>query len=176
MHKYYQNACYTMKGIIMVGVSGSGKSTWVNSHKGYIICSTDSIIEQFAESIGISYTEAFEYIQKKRKFDYITTKFFEKIHECILSDRDFVVDRTHLKRNVRISLINELKTFAIEHGKHLKLFAVSFELPISTIFERLKNRERETGKIIPKEAIFEQITSFNIPTTDEGFDTIERIT
>ena len=159
----------------MVGVSGSGKSTWVNSHKEYIVCSTDSIIEQLAEKMGISYTEAFNYIQNKKKFDYITTKFFEKIYECILNDHDFVIDRTHLKRNIRISLINELKTFAIENGKHLELFAVSFELPTNTIFERLKNREK-TGKFIPKEVIFEQINSFDIPTIDEGFDAIERIT
>jgi len=164
-----------MKGIIMVGVSGSGKSTWVNSHKEYIVCSTDFVIEQLAEKMGISYTEAFNYIQNKKKFDYITTKFFEKIHECILNDKDFVIDRTHLKRNIRISLINELKTFAIENGKHLELFAVSFELPKTTIFERLKNREK-TGKFIPKEVILEQINSFDIPTTDEGFDAIERIT
>ena len=164
-----------MKGIIMVGVSGSGKSTWVNSHKEYIVCSTDFVIEQLAEKMGISYTEAFNYIQNKKKFDYITTKFFEKIHECILNDKDFVIDRTHLKRNIRISLINELKTFAIENGKHLELFAVSFELPKTTIFERLKNREK-TGKFIPKEVILDQINSFNIPTTDEGFDAIERIT
>ena len=165
-----------MKGIIMVGVSGSGKSTWVNSHKEYIVCSTDSIIEQLAEKMGISYTEAFNYIQNKKKFDYITTKFFEKIRECILNDKDFVIDRTHLKRNIRISLINELKTFAIENGKHLELFAVSFELPTNIIFERLKTREKKTGKSIPKEVILEQINSFNIPTLDEGFDSIERIT
>ena len=164
-----------MKGIIMVGVSGSGKSTWVNSHKEYVVCSTDSIIEQLAQSMGISYTEAFNYIQNKKKFDYITTKFFEKIHECILNDKDFVIDRTHLKRNIRISLINELRTFAIENKKHLELFAVSFELPKNTIFERLKNREK-TGKFIPKEVILEQINSFDIPTIDEGFDAIERIT
>ena len=160
----------------MVGVSGSGKTTWVNSHKEYIACSTDSIIEQLAESMGISYTEAFDYIQNKKKFDYITTKFFEKIHECILNDKDFVIDRTHLKRNVRFSIINELKTFATENGKHLELSAVSFELPKNTIFERLKNREKKTGKFIPREVILEQINSFDIPTIDEGFDTIERIT
>ena len=160
----------------MVGVSGSGKTTWVNSHKEYIACSTDSIIEQLAESMGVSYTEAFDYIQNKKKFDYITTKFFEKIHECILNDKDFVIDRTHLKRNVRFSLINELKTFAMENGKHLELSAVSFELPKNTIFERLKNREKKTGKFIPKEVILEQINSFDIPTIDEGFDTIQRIT
>ena len=159
----------------MVGVSGSGKSTWVNSHKEYVVCSTDSIIEQLAQSMGISYTEAFNYIQNKKKFDYITTKFFEKIHECILNDKDFVIDRTHLKRNIRISLINELRTFAIENKKHLELFAVSFELPKNTIFERLKNREK-TGKFIPKDVILEQINSFDIPTIDEGFDAIERIT
>jgi predicted kinase len=165
-----------MKGILMVGVSGSGKTTWVNSHKEYIACSTDSIIEQLAESMGISYTEAFDYIQNKKKFDYITIKFFEKIHECILNDKDFVIDRTHLKRNVRFSLISELKTFAMENGKHLELSAVSFELPKNTIFERLKNREKKTGKFIPKEVILEQINSFDIPTIDEGFDTIQRIT
>lgn len=160
----------------MVGVSGSGKTTWVNSHKEYVVCSTDSIIEQLAESMGVSYAEAFHYVQNKKKFDYITTKFFEKIRECILNEHDFVIDRTHLKRNIRISLINELKTFAIENGKHLELFAVSFELPKNTIFERLKNRARKTGKFIPKEVILEQINSFDIPTTDEGFDAIERIT
>ena len=160
----------------MIGVSGSGKSTWVNSHKEYVVCSTDAIIEQLAEKMGITYTEAFEYVQNKKKFDYVTAKFFEKIHDCILNDKNFVIDRTHLKRNNRISLINELKSFAEEHGKKLELFAVSFELPKTTVFERLKKREKATRKHIPKEVILEQIDSFNIPTTDEGFDSIERIT
>jgi len=160
----------------MIGVSGSGKTTWVNSHKQYVACSTDSVIEQLAEMMGISYTDAFEYIQNKKKFDYITAKFFEKIHDCILNDKDFVIDRTHLKRNIRISLINELKSFAKEHGKKLELTAVSFELPKSTIFERLQKREQKTGKSIPKKVILEQIDSFDIPASDEGFDAIERIT
>jgi predicted kinase len=159
----------------MVGVSGSGKTTWVNSHKQYTVCSTDSIIEELASSMGISYTDAFEYIQNKKKFDYITQKFFEKIRNCILNDDDFIIDRTHLKRNVRISLINELKTIATENGKHLELFAVSFEIPNNIIFERLKNREKKTQKFIPKQVIYEQINSFNIPTIDEGFNAIERI-
>jgi predicted kinase len=159
----------------MIGVSGSGKTTWVNSHKQYTVCSTDSIIEELASSMGISYTDAFEYIQNKKKFDYITQKFFEKIRNCILNDDDFIIDRTHLKRNIRISLINELKTIATENGKHLELFAVSFEIPNKIIFERLKNRERKTQKFIPKQVIYEQINSFNIPTIDEGFDAIERI-
>ena len=165
-----------MKGIFMIGVSGSGKTTWVNTHKEYVACSTDSVIEQLAEVMGISYTQAFDYIQTKKKFDYITTKFFEKTHDCILNDKDFVIDRTHLKRHIRISLINELKSFAIEHGKNLEISAVSFELQKSTIFERLKNREKKNGKSIPKEVILEQINLFDIPTLDEGFVAIERIT
>ena len=159
----------------MIGVSGSGKTTWVNSHKQYTVCSTDSIIEELANSMGISYTEAFEYIQNKKKFDYITQKFFEKIRNCILNNDDFIIDRTHLKRNVRISLINELKTIATENGKHLDLFAVSFEIPRNIIFERLKKREKKTQKLIPKQVICEQINSFDIPTMDEGFNAIERI-
>ena len=160
----------------MVGVSGSGKSTWVDSHKEYVVCSTDSIIQQISEIMGISYTEAFEYVQNKNKFDYITTKFFEKIHDCILNDRDFIIDRTHLKRNIRISLISELKAFALENGKNLELFAVSFELSKKTIFERLANRYKKTGKFIPKKVILDQIDTFTLPTIDEGFSSIQRIT
>ena len=159
----------------MIGVSGSGKTTWVNSHKGYIVCSTDSIIEQLAEIMGISYTEAFNYVQDNKKFEYITKKFFEKIRNCIMHDKDFVIDRTHLKRNVRISLINELKTIAMENGKNLELIAISIEIPQNIIFERLKKREKKTKKSIPKKVIVEQINSFDIPTLDEGFDAIERI-
>lgn len=165
-----------MKGIFMIGVSGSGKTTWVNSHKEYVACSTDSVIEQLAKVMGISYTQAFDYIQNKKKFDYITTKFFEKIHDCILNDKDFVIDRTHLKRNIRISLINELKSFALEHGKNLEITAIIFNLSKNTIFERLKNREQKTGKSIPKGVILEQINSFDVPTLDEGFSAIEQIT
>jgi predicted kinase len=159
----------------MVGVSGSGKSTWANSHKQYTICSTDSIIEELATSMDISYTDAFEYIQNKKKFDYVTKKFFEKIRNCIINDENFIIDRTHLKRNIRISLINELRTIATEHGKHLELLAVSFEIPNKIIFERLKKREKKTQKFIPKQVIYEQLNSFNIPTKDEGFNSIERI-
>jgi predicted kinase len=159
----------------MVGVSGSGKTTWVNSHKQYTVCSTDSIIEELANNMGVSYTEAFEYIQNKKKFEYITQKFFEKIRNCILNDEDFVIDRTHLKRHIRISLINELRTIAIENGRQLELSAISFEIPEKTIFERLKKREKKTQKLIPKQVIYEQINSFNVPTNDEGFNHIERI-
>jgi predicted kinase len=160
----------------MIGVSGSGKTTWVNSHKNYVVCSTDSILEQLATTMGVSYTEAFDYIQRTKKFDYITEKFFEKIHECIIQNNDFVIDRTHLKRHIRISLVNELKSFAVEHGRDLELIAISFEISPKIIFERLKQREKKPWKVIPKNVILEQINSFDIPAIDEGFTSIERIT
>lgn len=160
----------------MIGVSGSGKTTWVNLNKQYIACSTDSILEEKAQKMGISYTEAFDYFQDKKKFESITAAFFQSIRQCIKNDTDFVIDRTHLKRHIRMSLINELRTIAMEHGKHLELNAICFELPNNIIFERLNIRAKATGKIIPKNVILDQINSFDIPTIDEGFDTIERIT
>lgn len=160
----------------MIGVSGSGKTTWVNSQKGYVVCSTDLILEELASLMDIPYTEAFDYIQNNKKFDYIELKFFERIHNCIINEKDFVIDRTHLKRHIRISLINQFRTIAAEGAKHLELLAISFELPQSTLFERLKNREKSGGKSIPKNVILKQIHSFDPPTIDEGFDAIERFT
>jgi ABC-type lipoprotein export system ATPase subunit len=61
----------------MIGVSGSGKTTWVNLNKQYTACSTDSILEEKAQKMGISYTEAFDYFQDKKNSNQLLQHFFK---------------------------------------------------------------------------------------------------
>lgn len=62
----------------MIGVSGSGKTTWVNAHKEYVACSTDFIIEELSDIMGISYAQAFDYIQNKKNLITLQPSFLKR--------------------------------------------------------------------------------------------------
>lgn len=146
---------------ILVGVPGSGKSTWLLEQE-YIedqyIASTDGIIESIGIAFNMTYDESFK--------DLI--KFAEKVMWKELADfaedgERIYIDRTNLSVKSRKRFIDFLKPYGYEFD------AVVFETPEGEEWKRRLNRP---GKTIAAHVLESMADNIEIPTMDEGFTNI----
>ena len=153
------------KAYILVGVPGSGKSTWVSQQSfdlnKTIIASTDHHLEKYALNNNISYGEAFiQYIQEA------TDLMLDEVQKAFKQGLDLVWDQTSTTIKSRKKKIQMIP-------KSYEKIAVVFSIPEP---EELKRRLRSRpGKVIPNRVMFQMINGFQIPTTGEGFDRIIHI-
>ena len=154
---------------ILVGLSGSGKSTHAKT-LGQVICSTDKYVEEQAQILGVSYDNAFQMSQSIHLFKKFTKYFYEDIEHCIRNNKDFVIDRTNLGSEMRCSLISKLREMAKKYGKTIIIKGVYFVTPENIIWQRLEHRKVIQSKSIPAMLVEEQIEKYELPTIEEGFD------
>lgn len=146
---------------LLVGVPGSGKSTWLLDRE-YIedqyIASTDDIIEQIAFGFGMTYDEGFK--------DLI--KFAEKVMWKELADfaedgERIYIDRTNLSVKSRKRFIDFLKPYGYEFD------AVVFATPET---EEWARRLYRPGKTIPDHVLESMADNIEMPKKEEGFTKI----
>ena len=150
----------TPKLYVLVGVPGSGKSTWVANQEWAKDCayiSTDHYVEKFARRLGKTYSEV---------FDLVMPRAVNLMAKAVISARskgkNIIWDQTSTTINSRKRKFNMLrKYYAI---------AVVFKTPAAAELEqRLANRP---GKNIPQSVMDSMINNFQMPTKDEGFKEI----
>lgn len=146
---------------ILVGVPGSGKSTWLLEQE-YIedqyIASTDGIIESIGIAFNMTYDEGFK--------DLI--KFAEKVMwkelAAFAEDGERIyIDRTNLSVKSRKRFIDFLKPYGYEFD------AVVFETPEEEEWKRRLNRP---GKTIPPHVLESMADNYEMPLMSEGFTKI----
>lgn len=147
----------------LVGVPGSGKSTWVKSQDWAFACayvSTDKWVEIFAKEIGSTYSKVF-------------TDFMPIAVDCMAKEvvnarslgRDIIWDQTSTTIKSRAKKFHMLPDY--EH------IAVVFKTPEhNELMRRLSDR---SGKEIPEHVIASMIDNFEMPTEEEGFKEIWHI-
>lgn len=147
----------------LVGIPGSGKSTWVKSQDWALTCayiSTDKWVEIFAKEIGSTYSKVF-------------TDFMPIAVDCMAKEvvnarslgRDIIWDQTSTTVKSRAKKFHMLPDY--EH------IAVVFKTPEhNELMRRLLNRP---GKEIPEQVIASMIDNFEMPTEAEGFKEIWHI-
>jgi predicted kinase len=149
---------------ILVGVPGSGKTTWVQQQTWTNDCvyiSTDKIVEEYATSVGKTYSEVFEY--------YMPTAIEIMTQEVIKAREagiDIVWDQTSTTVNSRAKKIRMLPNYQ----------AIAVVMPTiehSELYRRLTSRP---GKIIPNAVVQQMQDQYQKPTKEEGFDTIIFVT
>jgi len=167
---------------VMVGVSGSGKSTYIENNLARTrVCSTDQYIEQHGQDYGFdNYTDAFEHVQLTDMFRTYNSLFFYDMHKNIFNGINFIVDRTNLTVLSRKTLITYLKNRAnrTEFTRSqvdsipVKIKCIVINSTFEQVMKNLQYRKKQTGKTIPDDIIEQQFTSFEMPTLEEGFDEI----
>jgi predicted kinase len=144
----------------LVGVPGSGKSTWVANQEWKDNCyyvSTDKHVEAYAEAHGKTYSEVFN--------DYMPTAVENMVEEVIRArdgGMDIIWDQTSTTVASRIKKFRMLPNY--EH------IAVVFETP-----DRIELKRRlasRPGKVIPEVVVEGMLASFEMPTEEEGFTQI----
>ena len=143
---------------MLVGVPGSGKTTWVQKeHPSLAYASTDKYIEQFAAESGHTYNYIF-----KASIKTATSRMFDDVSEFLDDQKDFIWDQTNLTKKSRATKI------ALVAKKDYTIVAIVFETP-KNLQERLAQRP---GKNIPSYVLDSMIKSYEAPSLDEGFTKI----
>ena len=151
---------------ILIGVPGSGKSTWTSKLEGgKHVLSSDNIIEALAAARGTTYDDEWA-----NNIGFATRNMMREFHSRINhpSHEDLVIDRTNMTRKSRKQFFKE----CFDKSKW-NWIAVVFETPEETEWNRRLNSR--PGKTIPADAIRNMLNSYEAPSFDEGFDAIMEI-
>lgn len=148
--------------IVLVGVPGSGKSTWINqflasSNKQYVVLSSDAVIEEIAAAKGLTYADVF-----KDSIGIATGRVKARFREAMNNRENFIIDQTNVSKKKRRGIIQQLPKGYIAK-------AVVFNTEDSVVKERLKTRAAATGKHIPDFVMKDMYDRWETPTRDEGF-------
>jgi predicted kinase len=144
----------------LIGVPGSGKSTWIKNQVwalGLTVVSTDMWVEIYAKEQGKTYSEVFK--------DYMPTAV-DLMAKQVVKARELghtiIWDQTSTTIASRTRKFNMLPNY--EH------IAVVFETP--SRLELNKRLASRPGKEIPDVVIEGMRASFEMPTLEEGFTEI----
>jgi predicted kinase len=153
--------------ICLVGLPGSGKSTWMRSflskNSNYVVISSDDIIEEKCNVAGIAYSEGFD-----KFIGYATSEMKRRFNEAISNKLNIILDQTNMSIKSRRSKMNNLSD---DYEKTAMIFVV----PDPVLKERLDHRAKTTGKVIPEFVMNSMARSYEMPTKNEGFDHIHYV-
>lgn len=145
--------------VYLVGLPCSGKSTYINEHfKDHAIISNDIIVEEYAEKNGVDYSDAW----KSLSFPSVKAECQKRFYQAVQEGRSIIIDNTNMTAYSR-QLYN-----APGYEKN----AVVFEIDDVERKRRAEKRYKETGKLIPEDAIKRMKASYQPPTAAEGFKNI----
>jgi predicted kinase len=146
----------------LVGVPGSGKSTWIKNQTwalGLTIVSTDLWVEDYSRAQGKTYSEVF--------VEYMPTAVNLMAEQVV-----FAREHGHTVIWDQTSTTVESRTRKFRMLPDYEHIAVVFRTPEhKELMRRLESRW-ESGKIIPEHVIASMIASWEEPTEDEGFKEI----
>ena len=144
--------------IMMMGIPGAGKSTWIkNNFPDVEPVSRDKI--------------RFEMLQEGEDYfaheDEVFNSFIYQIIGSLVVDEITIADATHLNKKSREKVLNKVRKFADE------VECVWIDVDIETAFAQNDQRE---GRVWVKHGIIRRMFfSLEAPEFDEGFDVITRI-
>lgn len=148
-----------------IGLPGSGKTTWYESYVDSSIeavrLSTDDYLEDLARDTGVTYNDVFnDYIKEA------TSAMYEDLSNAIEFDDNIYWDQTNLTVKSRKAKLAKIPS------DYRKVAVVFMTRNSEVLKTRLANRQ---GKTIPADVLYRMISTFELPTRDEGFDEIWRI-
>lgn len=153
--------------IMMIGLPGSGKSTWIKyhhlNHFDYVVISIDDLIEEMGKEEGLNYSDAYD------KFQRIATKQMRaNLKEALKDRKNIIWDQTNVKESARRK---KLKGIPDDYT----LTAVAFDIDKDELKRRRDKREIEDGKLVPYYTLKQMEGWYKLPTKSEGFEKIQII-
>ena len=144
---------------MLVGIPTAGKSTFSNDkkYKDYIRVSSDDILQEVAKERKQSYNTVF-----KANIRFAQIAMMKVLRKAIEDGKSIIWDQTNLTRKQRRE---KLKHIPDTYKKTAVYFIVDLETA-------LKRNTQRPGKVIPPEILERMIKEYELPTNEEGFDTI----
>jgi predicted kinase len=151
--------------IVMIGLPGCGKSTWItqlleDTDWEFTVVSSDNEIEKLAEAEGMNYNEGFD-----RFIGKATHIMKQNFRNAVNKGENIIWDQTNMSKKKRRGILNQ-----VPDG--YRKIAVVFELTEDELRRRLAQRVNETGKTIPWGVIKNMASAYSPPTKQEGFDVV----
>lgn len=144
--------------IMLVGVAGSGKDTWINERldeltdKNYVVHSSDDIREELFGGL----------VQDKNGVVFDTMK--KRTLQSLNSEINVVYNATNINRKRRASLYREIKSKGHNVG------IVIFTRPLAWLLR--SNKERPVEKQVPEDVIKKMYINLQIPRKTVDCDAI----
>jgi predicted kinase len=152
---------------MLVGVPGSGKSTWAEPYlaRNFKLVSTDNYIENIAANLGKTYGEVF-----KQNIDAATSWMNKVIRLYTEACENIIWDQTNLTMKGRRKKLDTLMAAGYD------VVAVTFEIPDAELTARRRARAAATGKTIPPSIMESMGKTYVRPTRLEGFSKVIIVT
>lgn len=145
---------------VLVGVPGSGKSTWVENQEWAKDCkyiSTDKFVEAYAREVNLTYSEVFQIFMPSA-----VNLMTDEVIVARAAGLDIIWDQTSTSIVSRKKKFNMLPDY----------YKIAVVFPTPEIGELNKRLASRPGKHIPNKVIDSMIRAFEMPTKEEGFDEI----
>ena len=157
-----------MKAYMMIGVPGSGKSTYAKNLIKYInyIDKKRNIVCISRDEIRFSLLkEGDAYFSKENQVYKI---FIQKIKENLKAGNDVIIDATHMTWGSRHKMFKNLADI-----KNLEIIGIWMRIPFSKCYEN--NNRREGLAKVPEDTLKNMIEHFEKPEIKEGFTRIDEV-
>ena len=145
---------------MLIGVPGSGKSTWIDNQDWAMTCahvSTDKYVEAYAKEVGKTYSEVFDEFMPKA-----VELMANEVVVAREAGRDIIWDQTSTTIKTRARKFKMLPDYYA--------IAIVFKTPeADELARRLASRP---GKNIPDFVMRQMISGFVLPSEEEGFKEI----
>jgi len=153
--------------IMLIGLPGSGKTTYRNSIKGYTVISQDDWVEEEAKERGIMYKEMFTSKYSTRMKVISNNILQSKFSNAISKKENIIIDMTNLSLKSRRHKLNVIPE------KYYSKKAIVFNRSLEDL-KKVNTERIKYGRDIPDSTFKFMVESFCVPT-DEEFDKIEYI-
>jgi predicted kinase len=137
--------------VVLVGLPGSGKSTWAK-HQGVAVISSD----------GMRFLLADDENDQTIHADVFATVRYVLRRRLMLRRPLTIIDATNLSRRERRPYIKTAQLYDCQ------VEAMFFDTPV----EVCKERNRSRGRVVPDEIIDIMVGRLTAPAVDEGFDVV----
>ena len=143
---------------LLVGIPGSGKSTWVQSQLNWGKDEYGIWISRDAVRFSII-GEKDDYFSKEKE---VFNTFIQKINNCLAHERvtDVYIDATHINEASREKVLRRLNMENVE-----TVNAIIFDTPLEVCLER--NAQRTGRACVPETAIRNMHKNFTDPAHDK---------
>ncbi len=145
--------------VMLIGLSGSGKTSWVRElgvGPNEIYLNADSMRAILGSGEG-------DQTVNKQVFSTLKTMF----KYSLFVGHSIILDNTNLTRETRKDWIKMAKDAGYE------ITAIVFDVPLEQCLENIGKRIKNNGLHVPKEIVEKQFQKFQVPDLSEGFDFID---